>query len=132
VALSGSYAYVADGSAGLRVIDVSTPTNPSEVGFFDVPRLAASAQGVAVSRGYAYVANSHDGLLVIDVSDPFSPVGVGHKNTPQGANGVTVAGGYVYLAESSAGMEIFQICGGDIFADGFESGDCSIWSREVP
>ena len=28
VALSGNYAYVADGGAGLQVIDVSNPANP--------------------------------------------------------------------------------------------------------
>ena len=33
VAVSGSYAYVADDDAGLRVIDVSTPASPIEVGF---------------------------------------------------------------------------------------------------
>ncbi len=35
VALSGDYAYVADRDAGLRVIDISTPTNPFEAGYFD-------------------------------------------------------------------------------------------------
>jgi len=35
VHVSGSYAYVADGSSGLRVIDVSSPSNPREAGFYD-------------------------------------------------------------------------------------------------
>jgi hypothetical protein len=33
----GPYAYVADGSEGLRVIDVSNPSSPREVGFYDTP-----------------------------------------------------------------------------------------------
>ena len=41
IALSGSYAYVADFEAGLRVIDVSTPSAPVEVGFFDMPGIAS-------------------------------------------------------------------------------------------
>ncbi len=54
VAVSGGYAYVADGSsAGLRVIDVSVPSAPVEVGFVDTPGIAG---GVAVSGDYAYVA----------------------------------------------------------------------------
>jgi hypothetical protein len=40
VYVSGNYAYVADGYAGLRVIDVSNPSNPREVGYFDTPGYA--------------------------------------------------------------------------------------------
>ena len=35
VAVSGNYAYVADGVAGLQVIDVSNPANPQRVGGYD-------------------------------------------------------------------------------------------------
>jgi hypothetical protein len=42
------------GYAGLRVIDVSNPSNPREVGYFDTP---GYAQGVYVSGNYAYVAD---------------------------------------------------------------------------
>ena len=37
VAVSGGYAYVADGYSGLRVVDVSDPANPVETGFYDTP-----------------------------------------------------------------------------------------------
>jgi len=46
VAVAGNYAYVADGFAGLQVIDVSNPANPLRVGGFDT---SGSARGVAVS-----------------------------------------------------------------------------------
>ena len=46
VAVSGNYAYVADYGAGLRVVDVSNPANPVEVGYYDTPDCAI---GVAVS-----------------------------------------------------------------------------------
>ena len=46
---------MADGYAGgLRVIDVSNPTNPREIGYFDTP---GDALDVYVSRNYAYVAD---------------------------------------------------------------------------
>jgi hypothetical protein len=38
----------------LRVIDVSNPSSPREVGFYDTP---GWAYGVAVSGSYAYVAD---------------------------------------------------------------------------
>jgi len=53
VAASGGYAYVANASAGLRVLDVSDPSAPVEVGFFDTPGVF---WGIAVSGSYAYVA----------------------------------------------------------------------------
>jgi hypothetical protein len=56
---------------------------------------------------------------------------VWHSDAPGNAGDVTFAGGKVYVAEGNAGMEIFLACPG-IFADGFESGDCSAWSLEVP
>ena len=50
VAVSGGYAYVADHAAGLRVIDVSNPAAPFEVGSYDTP---VAAFGVAVAGFYA-------------------------------------------------------------------------------
>jgi len=62
VAVAGGYAYVAAEGSGLRVVDVSTPSNPTEVGFYDTP---GYAQGVAVAGGYAYVADWDDGLIIL-------------------------------------------------------------------
>ena len=50
VAVSGSYAYVADGCDGLRVIDVSTPSSPVEVGFVDTPDWAWASRCRAATR----------------------------------------------------------------------------------
>ena len=62
VAVSGAYAYVADGSGGLRVVDVSDPASPREVGSYGTPLYA---YGVAVSGAYAYVADGSGGLVIL-------------------------------------------------------------------
>ncbi len=62
VAVSGNYAYVADGAAGLQVIDVSYPPNPRRVGGYDT---IGSARGVAVRGTYAYVADDAWGLIIL-------------------------------------------------------------------
>ena len=59
VFIKGNYAYVADGFSGLRIIDVSNPAQPGEVGFYVTP---GYAWGVAVSGSYAYVADGFSGL----------------------------------------------------------------------
>jgi hypothetical protein len=51
----------------LRVVDLSVPGSPIEIGFEDSPDFAF---GVAVSGSYAYVADVYAGLRVIDVSVP--------------------------------------------------------------
>ena len=75
VFVSGDYAYIADSFNGLRVVDVSDPTNPQEVGFFD-PTGPTAGQGVFFSDPYVYLADGL-GLLVLDVSDPTAPIEAG-------------------------------------------------------
>ena len=98
--MSGHYAYLASGAFGLRVIDVSTPSAPVEVGWI---RPTGSAYEVAVSGRYAYLANGLGGLRIIDVSDPAAPVEVGSFETPGDAlaYGVAVAHGYAYVSWKS-------------------------------
>jgi hypothetical protein len=47
---------------GLRVIDVSNPSSPREVGFYETLGLA---EDVAVSGTYAYVADGEGGLVIL-------------------------------------------------------------------
>ena len=106
VAVSGDYAYVADGYAGLRVISIVDPAHPVEVGSFDTP---GWAHGVAVSGNYAYVADCDSGLRVISVADPAHPVEVGHFDTPGLACGVAVNGDRAYVADDTAGLRIISV-----------------------
>jgi len=106
IAVSGSYAYVADGWKGLRIIDVSTPSSPVEVGFFDTGGYAWS---VAVSGSYAHVADGSDGLRIIDVSTPSSPVEAGFFDTGGDAWSVAVSGSYAYVADGADGLRIIDV-----------------------
>ncbi len=107
MAVAGSYAYVADEDAGLRIIDVSDPAAPFETGFYDTP---GYAEGVAVSGSYAYVADSdYGGLVSIDISDPTAPFEAGVYTTPGGARGVAVSGSYAYVAADQYGLPIIDV-----------------------
>ena len=79
VAVSGHYVFLANGGDGLRIYDVSTPTNPICVGHAKDGGVGTSAQGVALFGDYAYVATSNDGMRIYDISDPAHPVNVGHS-----------------------------------------------------
>jgi hypothetical protein len=68
VAVSGDYAYVANGSSGLYKIDISDPEYPSGCWSYDTP---GTAWGVALAGDYAYVADWDFGLEVIWIYQRF-------------------------------------------------------------
>jgi hypothetical protein len=61
----GTKAYVADGQAGLQVIDVSDPAHPVLVG---THVLTAAAEALVVFGHNAYVAVGQGGLQVVPLS----------------------------------------------------------------
>lgn len=105
IALRGNYAYVAAGEAGLRIIDVSNPTAPSEVGFADTPWIATS---IALAENFAYIADDWTGLRIIDIADPANPVEVGAYDTPGQAFSVAVAGNMAYVTDGE-GLRILDV-----------------------
>jgi hypothetical protein len=113
VVVSGGFAYVANVSRGLRVIDVSTPSSPVEVGFMEAPGHGA-IESVEVSGSYAYVGYSPYytfgyplGLGVIDISTPSSPHEVGYLELDWPLE-LDIANGYVY-AVSSRGLRVIDL-----------------------
>jgi hypothetical protein len=107
----GQYAYLANNSAGLAIIDISDPQNPIVKSRLPLPPYSTYA--VAVSNGYAYVANDASGLRVIDVSDPRNPLirstvlytDMGGSNSLD----VVLAGSYAYVANFAAGLAILDV-----------------------
>jgi hypothetical protein len=78
VMVLGNYAYVADGLAGLHIIDVSNPSSPVRVGGYDT---SGYAFGVAVSGNYAYVADSSGGLVILRVANVAPVADAGQDQT---------------------------------------------------
>ena len=83
MAVAGSYAYVADGSSGLRIINVANPAAPTRSASYDTP---GYAHGVAVAGSYAYVADGQRAARH-QRGNPAAPTEVGFYDTP-GAYGV--------------------------------------------
>jgi uncharacterized repeat protein (TIGR01451 family) len=108
VAVQGGHAYVAAGTAGLRVIDISDPAVPVEVASCDTA--PDWTFGVAVAGSWAYVTDCAGGMLrIIDVSSPVAPVEVGSWHTPGLSYGVAVSDGYAYVADLSAGLRVIDV-----------------------
>jgi len=106
VAVSGHYAYVADDKAGLRVVDVSSPQHPVEVGSYSstYPYIAT---GITVIGHDVYLANFYNSntiataiTIIIDISNPSKPVYVKKENF-YGKN--SVVSGNIMAVVSGAG-----------------------------
>ncbi len=106
VCVQSNYAYVSDQSFGLRVVDVSVPTNPMIIGQCQLPYYS---MGLCCSDSYVYVAGYTNGLEVVDVTVPTNPVLVGSCDTPGYAYDAAVVGGYAYVADLNYGMQVISI-----------------------
>ncbi|MFN4844118.1 MAG: DUF4347 domain-containing protein [Dolichospermum sp.] len=106
VQVVGNYAYVADWSSGLQIINISNPAVPTLVGTYDT---SSYAHGVQVVGNYAYVADGYSGLQIIDISNPTTPTLKGNYDTSASARGVQVVGNYAYVADDYSGLQIIDI-----------------------
>ncbi len=109
ITVSGNYAYVADGTSGLAIIDISDPTNPGTPVY---KATSYKAKSVAVSGNYAYVIDQFSGLAIIDISDPTNPGSPSYTATNANSGtalAVAVSGNYAYVAASYAGLVIINI-----------------------
>lgn len=106
VDVSGDHAYVAAGSAGLHVVDVSDPSAPFRVATVNTP---GNANDVRVANGYAYIADGPNGLQIVDVNNPAAPSLVGGIDTPGTATDVAVLNGRAYVADGSSGLRVIDV-----------------------
>jgi hypothetical protein len=99
VFVEGNYAYVAYGSAGLIILDISNPSAPSLVSSLNI----GNAFHVYVEGQYEYLIVS-DSLKIVNVSNPATPVFTGvYKPAPIAyPQGIFVKDGSVFLAENGA------------------------------
>jgi len=106
IAISGTYAYIADGDNGLSIVNVSDPAHPALAGSCDTP---GTAQDVAVSGSFAYMADGDGGLRVINVADSAHPALVSSYVVSNTAYSVVVSGTYAYMAYGYSGLHIVNV-----------------------
>jgi len=106
----GTMAYVAASMGGLKILDLSNPQQPSEVGTQDDIVLA---RGVALSPNgqTAYVAAAQAGVHFVSVADPASPMILHTYPLPSGGNAgdvvLNTAGTHAFVAENT-GLRILD------------------------
>ncbi|WP_370573568.1 PGF-pre-PGF domain-containing protein [Methanomethylovorans sp.] len=91
IALSGNYAYAANGNSGLTILDITNASSPKITGS---NATGGIAYGVEVSENHAYVIGSN-GLSIMDISNSSSPELVGSYGTYE-MSSIKVSGDHAY------------------------------------
>lgn len=105
--VTGGYAYVANGSQGLRVIDVRNIIKPVSSGFYNPSY--QSAYEVITSGRYSFVAMGYDGVRVVDVNNPTRPSEIFFYLTGGFVEQLFMSGNYLYTASGTNGLRILDI-----------------------
>ncbi len=106
IATSGTYAYVAAGSNGLKIYNIATPAVPVLVTSIDS---LAYCESVVISGQYAYIAagsRSH----ILDITNPAAPLYVGRINGYGGYHQhINVRSGYAYVCNYDASLSVVNV-----------------------
>jgi hypothetical protein len=105
-----NYAYLL-GSSSLHVMDLSTPTEPVEVGVYQT---WGQLEGLALDGDYAYLINTGGGyafssLQIVDISSPAQPSRAGDYNFTGQIQAVAASGNTVYLAAGYLGLRLVDV-----------------------
>jgi hypothetical protein len=123
-------------SGNLYLYDVRDPAHPELLG---TTGLGARPQAIATYGSLAAVVTEdpefsdwYEELSLVhflDLGDPAHPVELASVRVPGEDHRVTMGPGRALVADGNGGMSVLETCAP--FADGFESGDASAWSRIV-
>ncbi|MCX5754379.1 MAG: hypothetical protein NTW97_12205 [Candidatus Krumholzibacteria bacterium] len=98
-------AYLADGGAGISVVDVSDRKKPRIVGSLSLGTVARAVHAF----GKTLFAAAHTrGVAAIDVSNPSRPSFAAWYDTADDARGIFVDDNFVYAASGSGGVYVFR------------------------
>jgi hypothetical protein len=107
--VTDSFAFVADGEAGLTIIDISNPKQPAVIGRAVLDQRTVS--NVRVVDGYAVVTYdrfTQPGFGVIDVSNPEKPVEIFSENRADYVKGLCVADNRIYVEGDYGAITIYD------------------------
>ena len=115
VFIDGNYAYVTNQAEGLKVVNITDPTNPYVIGTYDTDSIA---QSVYVDGNYAFIADyegdqNYENILVLNVSDSSNPNQLGNCSSfdvvGDLAWDIVVDGDFAYVANGGGGLCVIDV-----------------------
>lgn len=101
-----SLAYVANGKAGLQIVDVSDAAAPKRTGAF-YPH--GKAKALDVYQSYVYLAASGSKVVIFDVSNPEQPIPVSGAPVHGAASAIQIVPPYAYVGSKSGILTILDL-----------------------
>jgi hypothetical protein len=104
--IENDYLYALTGETGLRVLDISDPENPIEIGSY-----LSSYQmiDIIILGELAYITEHESGLRILNISDPSNPVEVEFYASQEDLYNINVFGDYAYVVTRSFNGYGFKI-----------------------
>lgn len=108
VALSGSYAFVANKSdfSQLQVINVTDIASPFLAASYRLPNISDQALSIFIVGNYAYLGTDDDAIgqefHIVDINNPANPVSIGSLEVGFDVNSIYVKDNYAYLGIDNA------------------------------
>ncbi len=104
-ASKNNYAYLASGTSGVSVIDISNKVVPTLVNVVDT---YGDASDVLIDGNYLYVANGANGLKVYDVANPPALPLVASLTVPGYSHDLAISNGYLLIAAGLEGLQVID------------------------
>jgi len=111
VKVSKNYAYIAAGSDGVHVVDVSSAVDPRLVNTVNIPAPEGGDDSIldlVVRDPYLYVGGVN-GVHIFDISEPASPKRVWKKATEGEVYALEIEGSILYLAVRNQGLQAWDV-----------------------
>ena len=109
LSLNDSYIYIADGDAGLKIIDVSDSSNPSLAGSY-VTEGQLYMTALSSDENKLFLATSA-GLRIVDISDPANVTLLGSFSALGEAFSVALSsdGNTAYIVNRNSGLKVIDV-----------------------
>lgn len=106
VFIQGNLAYLALEQDGIRILNISDPTNPNQVAYFDTP---GSAKSIVALDRYIFVADGSEGLLVLELTPDGNLQQVAKLDTPGNSQDLILRSPFLFLADGKAGIKTYTL-----------------------
>ncbi len=105
LAVVGNVALIAEGSTGIRILNISNPVSPTLIKIYDTPGYVSR---IKVVGNLAYVADTGGGLRILDISTPATPTLVGSW-TQTSVLDLQITNNLAYLVCDGGGFRILDV-----------------------
>ncbi len=121
ISVYGNFLYIpgmeVDLNAGVCVMDISDPTNLTEIAFWQLPHEYSGVPlNVELYNNYAFVATGYGGVQIYDVSRIDQPVALGSwtlfdpiTNPAFGVRNVKVSWPYLFVPDEASGLHVLDV-----------------------